>query len=42
MEVIYALAADYGIDQQQLEKIRQDKADRRGGFADRIVWTGNR
>ncbi|MFE5720356.1 nucleoside triphosphate pyrophosphohydrolase [Streptomyces erythrochromogenes] len=42
LEVVYALAADYGIDHQQLEKIRQDKADQRGGFADRIVWTGNR
>ncbi|MFB6478951.1 nucleoside triphosphate pyrophosphohydrolase [Streptomyces virginiae] len=42
LEVVYALAADYGIDHQQLEKIRQDKANQRGGFADRIVWTGNR
>lgn len=42
LEVVYALAADLGIDADQLEKIRAAKATERGGFADRIVWTGNR
>ncbi|MER8097125.1 hypothetical protein [Streptomyces goshikiensis] len=26
----------------QLEKIRASKAEQRGEFAERIVWTGNR
>ncbi|WP_329374786.1 nucleoside triphosphate pyrophosphohydrolase [Streptomyces sp. NBC_01483] len=42
LEVLHALAADLGVDAGQLEKIRKVKASERGGFADRIVWTGNR
>ncbi|MGA5324446.1 nucleoside triphosphate pyrophosphohydrolase [Streptomyces seoulensis] len=42
LEVVRALAADLGIDADQLEKTREAKACARGGFADRIVWTGNR
>ncbi|MEE1774835.1 nucleoside triphosphate pyrophosphohydrolase [Streptomyces sp. JV181] len=42
LEVVRALAADLGVDADQLEKIREAKAGERGGFADRIVWTGNR
>ncbi|MFF4557709.1 hypothetical protein [Streptomyces sp. NPDC001422] len=42
LEVLHALAADLGVDARQLEKIRQGKATERGGFANRIVWTGNR
>jgi predicted house-cleaning noncanonical NTP pyrophosphatase (MazG superfamily) len=42
LEVVHALAADLGVDVGQLEKIREVKASERGGFADRIVWTGNR
>ncbi|MEU9706781.1 nucleoside triphosphate pyrophosphohydrolase [Streptomyces sp. NPDC047981] len=42
LEVVHALAADLGVDAGQLEKIREVKASERGGFADRIVWTGNR
>ncbi|MEU6487302.1 nucleoside triphosphate pyrophosphohydrolase [Streptomyces sp. NPDC046887] len=42
LEVVRALAADLGIDTEQLEKIREAKASARGGFAERIVWTGNR
>ncbi|SCE32743.1 Predicted house-cleaning noncanonical NTP pyrophosphatase, all-alpha NTP-PPase (MazG) superfamily [Streptomyces sp. DvalAA-14] len=41
LEVVRALAADLGVDTDQLEKIREAKATERGGFADRIVWTGN-
>jgi predicted house-cleaning noncanonical NTP pyrophosphatase (MazG superfamily) len=41
LEVIYALAALTGTDPQQLEKPRAAKADGRGGFADRIIWSGN-
>ncbi|MGW6056740.1 nucleoside triphosphate pyrophosphohydrolase [Streptomyces sp. NPDC055189] len=42
LEVVRALAADLGIDAAGLEKIREAKAGERGGFADGIVWTGNR
>ncbi|MBQ0850238.1 nucleoside triphosphate pyrophosphohydrolase [Streptomyces sp. BH-SS-21] len=42
LEVVRALAADLGVDADQMEKIRETKASERGGFADRIVWTGNR
>ncbi|MFI6004931.1 nucleoside triphosphate pyrophosphohydrolase [Streptomyces sp. NPDC051366] len=42
LEVAFALAADYGVGPEQLEKIRASKAQERGGFAERIVWTGNR
>jgi predicted house-cleaning noncanonical NTP pyrophosphatase (MazG superfamily) len=41
LEVVYALAALTGTDLQQLEKLRAAKADERGGFADRIIWSGN-
>jgi predicted house-cleaning noncanonical NTP pyrophosphatase (MazG superfamily) len=42
LEVLHALAVQAGIDRQQLEKLRADKAEKRGGFADRIIWSGNR
>ena len=41
LEVLYALAGQTGTDQQQLEKLRVAKAKKRGGFADRIIWSGN-
>lgn len=41
LEVIYALAGLTGTDPQQLEKLRAAKAEERGGFAERIIWTGN-
>ena len=41
LEVVYALAALTGTDLQQLEKLRAAKADERGGFVDRIIWSGN-
>jgi len=41
LEVLYALARHAGTDQQQLEKLRAAKAEKRGGFADRIIWFGN-
>ena len=40
LEVV-ALALLTGTDPQQLEKPRAAKADERGGFADRIIWSGN-
>lgn len=42
LEVVRALAADLGVEADQLERIRAAKAGERGGFAGRIVWTGNR
>lgn len=42
LEVLYALAEQAGTDRQQLEKLRAAKAGERGGFADRVIWCGNR
>jgi len=42
LEVVYALAADLGTDNAQLERVREDKASQRGAFVERIVWTGLR
>jgi predicted house-cleaning noncanonical NTP pyrophosphatase (MazG superfamily) len=42
LEVLYALAEQMGISRQQLEELRAAKAEKRGGFAERIIWTGNR
>jgi predicted house-cleaning noncanonical NTP pyrophosphatase (MazG superfamily) len=41
LEVLYALAERAGTDSQQLEKLRMAKAEERGGFANRIIWSGN-
>lgn len=40
-EVVLALASDHGLDADQLEKLRMVKAEERGGFTERIVWSGN-
>ena len=40
MEVVLALASDLGLDAAQLEELRKAKASERGGFAERIVWSG--
>jgi predicted house-cleaning noncanonical NTP pyrophosphatase (MazG superfamily) len=42
LEVLYALAEQAGTDQEQLEKLRVAKAEKRGGFAERIIWFYNR
>ena len=41
LEVLYALAEQAGIDRRQLERLRAAKAEERGSFANRIIWTGN-
>ena len=41
LEVVRTLAADLGLEPEQLEKIRETRHHERGGFADRIIWTGN-
>ncbi|GLW59529.1 nucleoside triphosphate pyrophosphohydrolase [Kitasatospora phosalacinea] len=42
LEVVRALAVVHGADFSRVEEIRRKKAEERGGFAGRIVWTGNR
>ncbi|MBR1585556.1 MAG: nucleoside triphosphate pyrophosphohydrolase [Clostridia bacterium] len=37
LEVVYAIAAERGVTRDELEKLRKNKADQRGGFAGRIV-----
>lgn len=37
LEVVYAIAADLGTDEGLLDRIREDKANKRGRFAERIV-----
>lgn len=37
LEVVYALAAERGLSQEELERIRREKAEKRGGFAGRII-----
>lgn len=41
LEVLYALAEQAGTDQHELEKLRAAKAEKRGGFAERIIWFYN-
>ncbi|SJZ41996.1 Predicted house-cleaning noncanonical NTP pyrophosphatase, all-alpha NTP-PPase (MazG) superfamily [Marinactinospora thermotolerans DSM 45154] len=42
LEVVYALATLHGASPERVEEVRRAKADERGGFADRLVWHGNR
>jgi predicted house-cleaning noncanonical NTP pyrophosphatase (MazG superfamily) len=42
LEVLYALADCLGLDAAKLEVLRREKAERRGGFAERVVWHGPR
>ena len=41
MEVLLALGRILGCDSADLERMRSEKANERGGFADRLVWSGN-
>jgi predicted house-cleaning noncanonical NTP pyrophosphatase (MazG superfamily) len=41
LEVVFALAAQLGVDRDTLERHRESKAAERGGFAGRTVWCGN-
>lgn len=42
LEVLHALAEHIGSSPAELEKLRAAKAEQRGGFAKRIIWSGNR
>jgi len=37
LEVVYALCDLYDIDKDKLEQLRQDKAEKRGDFKDKII-----
>jgi len=41
LEVIDAICSFKKIDKKELERIRLDKREKRGGFNKRIVWEGN-
>jgi predicted house-cleaning noncanonical NTP pyrophosphatase (MazG superfamily) len=36
LELMYALAKVHGVDFYEIEKVRQEKAEKRGGFQERI------
>ncbi|MFH8257706.1 nucleoside triphosphate pyrophosphohydrolase [Streptomyces roseolus] len=42
VEAALAYAADFGVSAEEVEEIRAAKAAERGGFAGRVIWTGNR
>jgi predicted house-cleaning noncanonical NTP pyrophosphatase (MazG superfamily) len=42
LEVLYALAEQTGIDRQRLETLRAAKAEERGSFTGRVIWSGNK
>jgi len=39
--VLYTLAGQAGVSRAQLEELRAAKAEERGGFAGRVIWSGN-
>jgi predicted house-cleaning noncanonical NTP pyrophosphatase (MazG superfamily) len=40
VEVVHALVRDLGYAVEDLERVRSAKAEARGAFAERVVWTG--
>lgn len=40
LEVVHALALDLGVTPHHLEELRAKKAEAKGGFTGRVVWTG--
>jgi predicted house-cleaning noncanonical NTP pyrophosphatase (MazG superfamily) len=42
LEVLHALARQSGTTPEHIEELRQKKAAERGGFTNRIIWSGNR
>ncbi|MBW3000209.1 nucleoside triphosphate pyrophosphohydrolase [Candidatus Woesearchaeota archaeon] len=38
IEVIYALSEFYGVSVEELHKLREEKAGKRGKFKKRIIW----
>lgn len=41
LEVLYALARQIGVSPEKVEELRAAKAAERGGFNERIIWSGN-
>ena len=41
LEVVRALAVDLGTSREGLDDVAADKARKRGGFVNRVVWLGN-
>jgi predicted house-cleaning noncanonical NTP pyrophosphatase (MazG superfamily) len=41
IEVCFAAADSKGVGREQLLEIVRDKRERRGGFAERLIWYGN-
>lgn len=37
LEVLYAIAAAHGYSVEELERVRAEKSEKRGGFADKIL-----
>jgi hypothetical protein len=42
LEVLHALARQIGAGPEKVGELRAAKAAERGGFADRVIWSGNR
>ncbi len=41
LEVLYALCEARGYSIEELQRVREDKRAKRGGFRDKIYWEGN-
>ena len=41
LEVLHAICEARGHSVEQLMKVKEDKTQKRGGFADKIYWNGN-
>lgn len=41
MEVVFAICEARGYSVDELMRVREDKREKRGGFADKIFWIGN-
>jgi len=42
IEIVHAISEFYGKSVEELEKVRKEKAEKRGGFKKRIIWEGNK
>jgi predicted house-cleaning noncanonical NTP pyrophosphatase (MazG superfamily) len=42
LEVVLALAQELGVQPEDLERLRRQKAAERGAFDERVVWSGNK
>ncbi|MBW2978401.1 nucleoside triphosphate pyrophosphohydrolase [Candidatus Woesearchaeota archaeon] len=42
IEIVHAISVFFGKSIEELEKIRKEKAEKRGGFKKKIIWEGNK